>query len=189
MPPRATWHQLLRVLGTTWTFCMLSFLAMMFPLYPIDMARRHGLQGQPWHTGKRRCPCRQWKRASQVTMVTGVACDVGEHPEHGLNLRTQLRHGEQRASRCSLGVARSPVHIIFPCHHSRHLQHEKHQFKQRFHLWHGGYRHIRMNRILGLLDVPPRQSPLFSRVENVAGEAPVIQGANGGKPGEMSRNV
>ena len=42
-----------------------------------------------------------------------------ESPEMCLNLRTQLRHGEQRASRCSLGVARSPVHIIFHIQPSR----------------------------------------------------------------------
>lgn len=54
---------------------------------------------------------------------SGRLCVSGEL-EGGLTLRTQLRHGEQRASRCSLGVARSPVHIIFPPHHNgTHMGH------------------------------------------------------------------
>lgn len=38
--------------------------------------------------------------------------------ERGLDLGTQLRQREQLASRCSLGVARSRVHISFPRHTS-----------------------------------------------------------------------
>lgn len=82
---------------------------------PMAAARKHRRtcnKGKRWDMGEMGKLCN-----------SGKLCVSGEL-EGGLTLRTQLRHGEQRASRCSLGVARSPVHIIFPPHHNvTHMEH------------------------------------------------------------------
>lgn len=129
----------------------------------------------------------EWERCASEC-CNGLHC--GELPETGLTLRTQLRHGEQRASRCSLGVARSPVHIIFPLHQGIHRPHNT---KQMFHLIHmisiyiGGEGYIRMNRLLGFLEVPPQQTPQFSKVQKRSKHAPLETVCQGGKVENMGK--
>lgn len=98
-----------------------------------------------------------------------IACN----PESGLALRTQPRQAGQRASRDRLGAT------VQPCTSSSHSNtwHRKHRICSMRPLraelrscQSGGYRYIRMYRLLGLWEVPPRKIPPSPRIRGVTGE-------------------
>ena len=102
--------------------------------------------------------------------------------EMGLTLRTQPRYGEQQTSWCSLEVARSPMHVIFPIHQGIH--HLPHRTSQRASV--NNYIYITIDTkdgeggeyildyigISGFLELPPQQSPRFSRVNKATNSGP-----------------
>lgn len=81
----------------------------------------------------------------------------------GLTLKTQPREGELRASRCSLGVARSPLHAIFPIHRKANAN------VNNGILWipviYGGIVYIGLLGLFGVWNFPRNNFPRFQELE------------------------